>query len=341
MNHRVIILAVSALIVASIIGGVVYVEWPTQPTSQVQPPTQTIPATPIVKAPTTATSSLSNSLPQPTIGTPVVEAQAALASANPTLIAVNEATDVTVTIELSDSRLIPASVNLQRLDASGKVTAVLGTLNDAGTNGDAVAGDKIFTLRQSLTEETTAAVQLRVSWGLRGVLKRAVSNVVSVEVGKGFTSADASFVYPTFGQDSQVDVTQREPEVKFIEVKNTSPEDQSLVTTFGILIEPNPERLSLEEWFDAHVDINGVLAQAGTFRAEDFPDGRRMIVLVGPVPADYEGIVEYAYVMSPTRDKVASIGLSDDHGLSLRGYTTVEQKKALLRSIVETLTFTE
>lgn len=189
---------ISFLIVAAVVGGVVYVEWPTQNTPHAQPSPQVTQATSTAQAPTTATSSLINAAPQLAVGTPIVEAQSGVASANPATIVVNEPSDVTVTTQITDARLIPGSVNLQRLDANGKVTAVLGNLNDTGTNGDVTAGDKTFTIRKSLTEATTTPVQLRVSWGLRGVLKRVVSNVVTVVVWQHVTEAVSgiSFTVP-------------------------------------------------------------------------------------------------------------------------------------------------
>jgi hypothetical protein len=105
-----------------------------------------------------------------------------VAAVSPPLIVVNQPTEVTVTIPITDTRLISTSVNLQQVDATGKVLAVLGALTDAGTNGDAVAGDKTFTIRKTFTESTTDPIRLQVSWALRGVLKRVVSNVVAVEV---------------------------------------------------------------------------------------------------------------------------------------------------------------
>lgn len=182
MNHKVTIVAICVLIVAAVVGGAVYLEWPTEPAPGAQPSPPITIATSTATTTAIATSSPSVLIPHVTVSTPAAEAAVDVASATPLIIAVNEPTDVIVTIQLTDSRLIPASVNLQRLDASGKAIAVLGTLNDSGTNGDAVVGDGTFTIRKSFTEATTTPVQLRVSWGLRGALKRAVSNMVTVEV---------------------------------------------------------------------------------------------------------------------------------------------------------------
>jgi hypothetical protein len=47
---------------------------------------------------------------------------------------------------------LPSTVNLQRLNDAGAPVAVLGTLHDDGVNGDAVAGDQIYTLDAVVTE---------------------------------------------------------------------------------------------------------------------------------------------------------------------------------------------
>lgn len=89
---------------------------------------------------------------------------------------------VTVTIQLNDPHVLPQSINLQRVDTDGKVLAVLGTLNDQGTNGDATPGDQVFTISRTFTEATATPILLRVSWTARGSLGRAASNTLSIEV---------------------------------------------------------------------------------------------------------------------------------------------------------------
>ena len=127
------------------------------------------------------------------------EAQPGVISASPSIVTLNEPTNITITIEITDTRLIPTSVNLQRLDETGKAIAILGNLNDNGTNGDTLAGDKIFSTAYTFTEATTTPVYLRVSWALKGVLRRVVSNTLSVEVWQELVIANGtvSFAYPT------------------------------------------------------------------------------------------------------------------------------------------------
>lgn len=89
---------------------------------------------------------------------------------------------VTVTSVITDPSVIPASINLQKLDAGGRVVAVLGTLHDDGLDGDAVAGDKIFSITTTVLESNTGTVKYRVSAGFLGSLLRVFSAAVSVSI---------------------------------------------------------------------------------------------------------------------------------------------------------------
>src|SRR5690242_1035692 len=81
------------------------------------------------------------------------------------------ATAVTATATITDPTLIPSTVALQQLDSAGHVTT-LGSLHDDGLNGDAVAGDKIFSLRVTIFQANPGSVSLRVSAGFQGSLLR-------------------------------------------------------------------------------------------------------------------------------------------------------------------------
>src|SRR5207248_2704138 len=72
---------------------------------------------------------------QPVLGTPIVL---------PNTISPNHATPVTISIPIPSPLPLPGSVSLLRL--SGKNGVVLGQLHDDGENGDAVAGDGIYTI---------------------------------------------------------------------------------------------------------------------------------------------------------------------------------------------------
>jgi len=89
---------------------------------------------------------------------------------------------VTVSSSITDASVIPSSVNLQRVDSAGRVLSVIGTLHDDGLNGDAIAGDHIYSLTTTVFENVPGTVLLRVSAGFKGVLLRALSAPLPVNI---------------------------------------------------------------------------------------------------------------------------------------------------------------
>lgn len=74
----------------------------------------------------------------------------------------------------------------------------MGQLHDDGMNGDAVAGDKTFTLVKSFNETTTGEIKLQVSAAFRGILRRVTSGIITIEIGSVFQdqTLGVTFVYP-------------------------------------------------------------------------------------------------------------------------------------------------
>src|SRR5579872_5280667 len=108
----------------------------------------------------------------PTVGT---------TAASPTVILVNQPTTVIVTSLITDPSLIATSVNLLRLNPTGSPT-ILGQLHDDGLNGDAVAGDQVYTLQVAFNQSSGGQIRLQVSAAFKGMLLRVLSNVMSVTV---------------------------------------------------------------------------------------------------------------------------------------------------------------
>jgi hypothetical protein len=92
---------------------------------------------------------------------------------------VGATTQITVTSAIRDPALIAASVTLQRLNADGTFTTI-GLLHDDGRDGDVSSGDRLFTLRFSLTATVPTEYRLRVSAAFKGVLKRVFSETFSI-----------------------------------------------------------------------------------------------------------------------------------------------------------------
>jgi hypothetical protein len=101
---------------------------------------------------------------------------------SPTTVPVGVATSVSVTAVITDPALLPASVIVQRYDSAGRVLGTLGTMTDTGLNGDAVAGDRIFTLRQTIYELAPATTTLRVSAAFSGRVRRTLSAPVVLSI---------------------------------------------------------------------------------------------------------------------------------------------------------------
>ena len=155
MNHRVIILAASVLIVAASVGGVVYVEWPGRSASQTESVLQGTPGIETVQEPTPATHSPVTSLPQPIVGPPEAEAtEPSLGQLEVTPVRITAGVPTTVFAEIliSNPQLIPASVNLQRLDQTGKVVQILSPMSDGGRSGDRIANDRRYSIEVIFNE---------------------------------------------------------------------------------------------------------------------------------------------------------------------------------------------
>ncbi len=105
-----------------------------------------------------------------------------VATLNPGNIAAGAVSPVTVSVSIVDPGYIVGSANLQRLRADGSVQAIVGVLRDDGLSGDAVAGDKVYTVRISVLEEVPGTVRFQVSAGFRGELRRTISNILTLTV---------------------------------------------------------------------------------------------------------------------------------------------------------------
>ena len=103
----------------------------------------------------------------------------------PDRVVAGVASAVTVSVSITDPNYIAGSANVQRLRADGSVQAVVGLLRDDGVDGDAVAGDKVYTLRTTLTEAAAGTVKFQVSAGFRRELKRTVAGPMTLTVDSG------------------------------------------------------------------------------------------------------------------------------------------------------------
>ena len=100
----------------------------------------------------------------------------------PTSVPLGIATAVTITATITGGIPDAGSVMLQRLDSSGRVLAILGTLHDDGLNGDVQANDGIFTLVSTFTEFAVGPISLRVSATFSGAISHIFSPLGTLAV---------------------------------------------------------------------------------------------------------------------------------------------------------------
>ena len=109
---------------------------------------------------------------------------------DPATIQANSATPVKLTVAIGDPTVLDTGLFLQRVNADGSVTN-LGVMRDDGTNGDALKGDRIFTLTPTFNETQTGVIRLRASVAFRNQVKRVMTDVLTIPVGVK--------IPPTFG----------------------------------------------------------------------------------------------------------------------------------------------
>jgi hypothetical protein len=100
---------------------------------------------------------------------------------SPDRIVAGQARAVTFSISITDPKYLMGSGNVQRLRADGSVAAVLGNLRDDGLGGDAVPGDKIYSLRAVLNEPAWRG-GLPGLCRVQGELRRSFSNTKTLTI---------------------------------------------------------------------------------------------------------------------------------------------------------------
>ena len=99
-------------------------------------------------------------------------------SLSPAAIPSGVLSTVRITASITNRGLIASSVSLKRVDETGGTVAVLGMLHDDGLDGDAVAGDHVFSGRVQFLEPGPALVRLQISAAILGVIQRVESEPV-------------------------------------------------------------------------------------------------------------------------------------------------------------------
>jgi hypothetical protein len=188
----------------------------------------------------------------PTIGVPTT---------TPSLIIANTPTTVTVTVQISGASPIPGGVNLLRLGASATQTTILGVMHDDGKNGDAVAGDGIYTLQVPFSEPTTGDLNLQVSAAFHTTLRRTNSQAIQLPVFGmlGDTTSGFTVLYPPGLTNTTTSTTPSglftlESSPLSVDIGGGGPEDTSspVPTGFEVSIEADSysqPTFDINQWF--------------------------------------------------------------------------------------------
>ncbi len=275
--------------------------------------------------------------------------------ASPAIITAGVPIFVTFTAALTDPNIrLP---KLQLWDPAKGRWRPVGAPRDNGRFGDASKGDRTFSLQTQLLASggvtqlglprkrrlkikgvVPTPIQLRLigrKKGQRGLLTSPTMrvDVLTVSVSWAVAAAGGIRVDPV--------VASPEPGVTFVDVPISTGGELPL-NTFGMIVQANPQQLSLQDWFAQYVDEGGLIAAAGSFAGRSFADGREVLVFAAPLPDGYDGPPPaYAYVMSPARGSIAAVSLSQDNDLYRLGYPTSNAQQTLLDTILERMTIEE
>ena len=140
-----------------------------------------------------------------------------------------------------------------------------------------------------------------------------------------------SFRYPTFSKPTSVALAPNEGSTfpsQIVSVKIQDDPSVDPLAAFSIGIYENPAKDDLQIWFQQNVDVNNILTNAGTYQLKALPNGVNALVRASDLPEQYTeqrggSFTEYLYFMSPSRDRVFSVGRGHDTSLSIHGYSAV------------------
>jgi hypothetical protein len=264
---------------------------------------------------------------------PAIAHTVGIASVSPLLIAVGTTSQVTFTIQITDSALITNSVNLLSVRATGTQPVILGTMQNNG--------DRVYTLQQSFNEPATGQIQFQVSAAFKGALQRVLSNVLTVSVGNPVTDASSglTFTLPPLGVAPLVTNLGPTTGADFVIITvAVDPSDNLAHPLLRIVALPNPSQQSLQTWFESNIDdASGTLLASGAFQDQELSNGLAL-VLVGAIPATYQGgPVAQAYTLLPGfQNRVYAIAQSQDGTLTDFGYSA-SSVPAIITSILGSL----
>lgn len=114
---------------------------------------------------------------------------------------------------------------------------------------------------------------------------------------------------------------------------------------FSLGIDQNPSHLTLQQWFEKNVDMNGMLAASDTYEQQILPSGSPALVYANPFPEAYATIVGitpdlYAIRLSSDGKYIVTAALSQDT-LSYGTGDEIKQFERVVLQILGTVQFTK
>lgn len=252
-------------------------------------------------------------------------------TAAPAFIPVNMGVTVTFTATITDQTVIGQSVSLIQYDGSGTaVIQTVGQLHDDGQNGDVTAGDGVYTIQAALPDTAVGSLTFKVSAAFTGVLRRTLSEAVTVQVTANTTitepNTQVTITVPNVGAASQA--VYRTPDgvstnSPYIDVQFYDSTQSAYQSAFEIVIDPNSSGLSLSDWFAQNIDQDGLLLSGGSFVLTSLSDGTKAFLLENSLPPMYDDFpVEDAYFMLPNDQRIFTVSASENNALYDLGYSS-------------------
>jgi hypothetical protein len=219
-----------------------------------------------VQTSTIAQAVVSNTSTPPTLAAPSTTPTVGTPGATPSMVIANTSTPVTVTVQITGPNLIPGSVNLLLLGATGTQPTILGVMQD---------GSGVYSLQSVFDETTTGDIKLEVSAAFQGLLKRVISPVLQIPVWGVVADTISGFktLYPPSLYDlSSTTVSeglfllQSSPDG--VDIGGEGPEDGSNATTSGFSIVIQPSQYStafdINSWLSTEYEGSDIASLATT-----------------------------------------------------------------------------
>lgn len=146
-----------------------------------------------------------------------------------------------------------------------------------------------------------------------------------------YTSPDYGFqiYFPVFDQTSQPDVSkQNAPDGTFGEAEIS-------FGNFAFGADPNPQHLSLQDWFEKNIDDNGILLKGGNYKITTTKNGVKVMLVQENVdmPDEFYGDLapDEFYTETPDGKYIISYGYDyQSNDLGLYGYDGLQLQKQIL-----------